>query len=426
MVQGIPSKWQIKPLSEIAKIKGGKRVPKGEKLVYENTGFPYIRVADFTESGTVNLVDIRYVTENVYEQIKSYTIDSADLYISIAGTIGKAGIVPEVLSGANLTENACKLVFNECVFNKYAYYFTQTDYFLEQAGLNTRVAAMPKLALSRLGTIKLPFPPIPVQKRIVAILDQAFSDIEQARAKTEQNLLNARELFESVCSTSIFSSDSEPACSVFDVAKDEKGSMRTGPFGSQLLKNEIVDKGIAVLGIDNAVDNSFKWGAKRFITYEKFEKLSRFEVKPGDVLITIMGTCGRCAIVPENIPKAINTKHICCITLDRNKCLPEYLHAYFLYHPIAKEYLLSRAKGAIMAGLNMGIIKELPLVLPTIQEQKRLVSQIGLLKNNIDCLEAMYRSKVASLDELKKSILQKAFSGELTKAPANKTKRGAA
>jgi restriction endonuclease S subunit len=269
-----------------------------------------------------------------------------------------------------------------------------------------------------LKEIMVPIPPIHEQKRIVNILDQAFADIEQARAKTEQNLKNARELFESACTNSIFSSDASPNHIVSDVAKDEKGSMRTGPFGSQLLKKEIVDEGIAVLGIDNAVNNHFQWGAKRFITQEKFEELSRFEVKPDDVLITIMGTCGRCAIVPKNIPKAINTKHICCITLEQSKCLPEYLHAYFLYHPIAKEYLLSRAKGAIMAGLNMGIIKELPLILPTLEEQKNLVSRVTKLKGHIDALEVTYRSKLNALEALKKSILQKAFAGELSKSIA--------
>ena len=275
--------------------------------------------------------------------------------------------------------------------------------------------SIPQLTVPMIKGYECNVPSIPEQKRIVSILDTVFSDLEQTRAKTEQNLKNARELFESTCSMSIFSTDASPSCTVLDVAKNEKGAMRTGPFGSQLLKKEIVDSGIAVLGIDNAVNNHFQWGAKRFITPEKFEELSRFEVKSGDVLITIMGTCGRCAIVPENIPKAINTKHICCITLDKSKCLPEYLHAYFLYHPMAKEYLLSRAKGSIMAGLNMGIIKELPLVLPSIEEQKTLVSRITLLKDNLEQLEITYKSKLNAIDELKKSILQKAFSGELTK-----------
>ena len=91
-------------------------------------------------------------------------------------------------------------------------------------------------------------------------------------------------------------------------------------------------------------------------------------------------------------------------------------YAYFLYHPLAREYLTKRAKGAIMAGLNMGIIKELPLNLPSVKQQREIVSQVELMRENTDRLLSSYNEKLNSLDELKKALLQKAFSGELTKA----------
>jgi type I restriction enzyme S subunit len=126
-----------------------------------------------------------------------------------------------------------------------------------------------------------------------------------------------------------------------------------------------------------------------------------------------MGTCGRCAIVPDDIPLAINTKHLCCITLNPRKCLPGYLHAYFLYHTVAQEYLSNQAQGAIMAGLNMRIIQEMPLLLPSIERQREIVAGFDSMRKKTQELESINRQKLAVLDELKKSLLHQAFSGQL-------------
>ncbi|MDR9827309.1 restriction endonuclease subunit S [Vibrio sp. FNV 38] len=385
--------WELKKLGDICENLDSQRVPITKaKRVYGE--YPY------------------YGASGIVDSVADYLFDEELLLVSE--------------DGANLLARTYPIAFSvsgKCWVNNHAHVLrfksqiTQRfiELYLNSISLAPYVSGMaqPKLNQRSLNSILVPFPEIEVQTQIVAKLDAAFADIEKAKQNAEQNLENARELFESLCLNSIFSEYTKPNCTVLDAAKNEKGSMRTGPFGSQLLKKEIVDSGIAVLGIDNAVNNEFKWGAKRFITPEKFEELSRFEVKPKDVLITIMGTCGRCVIVPDDIPKAINTKHICCITLDQNKCLSEYLHIYFLHHPIAREYLLSRAKGAIMAGLNMGIIRELPLVLPSIEEQRKLIEQVASLKNEISRLKLVYTNKIKALDELKQSVLQQAFSGKL-------------
>jgi type I restriction enzyme, S subunit len=295
-------------------------------------------------------------------------------------------------------------------------------HFLNHSDLTQFVSGLtvPKLNQGTLREIPIPVPPIPEQKRIVAILDEAFEGIVTARVNAEKNLQNAELLFSAGFGglTSAAESKKWPRTTVGEVASSRKGSIRTGPFGSQLLHSEFVNDGIAVLGIDNAVANEFRWGKARFITPEKYRQLERYRVYPGDVLITIMGTCGRCAIVPDTIPTAINTKHLCCITLDLRKCLPGYLHAYFLHHPLALEFLAKHAKGAIMAGLNMGLIEEIPVLLPPLERQRELIVALDRLKTKTQRLAGIYKRKIAGLDTLKQSLLHHAFAGELM---ANKT-----
>ena len=199
---GSPTKrdgWEEKKLGEIALIKGGKRVPKGYKLEYENTNHPYIRVTDFNDYGSIDLNDIRYVNDNVFNEIKNYTISKNDLYLSIAGTIGKTGIVPDELDGANLTENACKLVFKENIDKKFVYYFTKTESFKIQTGLNTRTAAMPKLALTRLASIKFHVPKlIQTQNDFVQKFDAISAETQKLEAVYQKKLDDLEELKKSV------------------------------------------------------------------------------------------------------------------------------------------------------------------------------------------------------------------------------------
>lgn len=179
----------VKRLNEIAEIKGGKRLPKGKKLIKEDTGFPYIRVSDFNDNGSVNEESVQFVERNVQAQISRYTISSDDMYVSIAGTIGKTGIVPPNLDNANLTENAAKLVFKEGVDKDFIYFFTKTSSFEKQAIAQTRQATQPKLALERLGSIELPIYDLPRQRQIAFDAKLLTKNVAKVIANREEKLV---------------------------------------------------------------------------------------------------------------------------------------------------------------------------------------------------------------------------------------------
>nr|WP_081819603.1 restriction endonuclease subunit S [Photobacterium galatheae] len=292
--------------------------------------------------------------------------------------------------------------------SKYLYYWLTSpsiQHKIRYCGRQT--TNISNLDVERFKELEIPLPPLDEQERIAAILDKA----DAIRLKRKQAIILADDFLRSVFLDMFgdIEGNGWSLTTVEKLAQDKKGSMRTGPFGSQLLHSEFTKSGIAVLGIDNAVSNKFEWSKSRFISEDKYKKLHRYTVYPGDVIITIMGTCGRCAVVPDDIPTAINTKHLCCITLDQEKCLPSFLHAYFLYHPEAKRYLRQNTKGAIMAGLNMGIIKGMPVPEVAIELQEKYDEFL----RQYDKTSAHLGKGLVKTEENFHSLSQKAFSGQL-------------
>lgn len=286
---------------------------------------------------------------------------------------------------------------------RYLAYFLRQDPIRELGQKRmTGSAGQRRIPRQFLELLEIPLPSLDEQRRIAAILDQA--DALRRRRQEAVTALNA--LVEAIFAEMFAKcSESWHLVSVAELGKD----IRTGPFGSQLLHSEFVDEGIAVLGIDNAVGNEFRWSERRFITPEKYAGLVRYTVRPGDVLITIMGTCGRCAIVPDDIPVAINTKHLCCITLDKSKIIPEFMHAAFLLHPFILKQLGLGTKGAIMPGLNMGIIKSLKLPLPPMALQIEFRSRVRALI----ALKQRARQQSEGFKALFSALQHRAFRGEL-------------
>ena len=258
------------------------------------------------------------------------------------------------------------------------HYLLQPSVVARAASLATG-ANLPRLSPASLESFLIPLPHLPEQRRIADILcqadglrtkrRQALDELDALAQSIFLDMFGSRTLHDGVWTT------------VTDLAAGGD-SIRTGPFGSQLLHSEFQPEGIAVLGIDSAVNNEFRWVDGRCISEAKYQQLKRYTVRPGDVLITIMGTCGRCAVVPDGLPPAINTKHLCCITLDKTKALPEFLQAYFLWHPVAQRYLVRAAKGAIMPGLNMGIIKALPVPVIPLEDQATFAARRGACQHS--------------------------------------------
>ncbi|MBY3557616.1 restriction endonuclease subunit S [Rhizobium laguerreae] len=368
-----------------------------------DNGVPVLS-AQNVANGVLDYWTDRFTSEQEYVAFnKRVSLKQNDVLLTIVGTIGRAAVIDRVEPAVFQRSVAILRPNAKALDARYLYHITQSPEFVEQARKFTKQSTQAGIYLGNLKKIEIPVPPLEEQKRIAAILGKA----DQLRLKRGQAITLLDSLTQSIF-LEMFGETASldwPSATIGEVALD----MRTGPFGSQLLHSEFVDQGVAVLGIDNAVSNRFEWGKARFITEKKYRELSRYTVRPNDVLITIMGTCGRCAVVPDDIPIAINTKHLCCITLDEKKVLPQYLHACFLNNRSVLRQLGVQAKGAVMPGLNMGIIKSLVIPLPPISLQERFR---GTLKT---VMKQIRFSEFATVyaDNLFTSLQQRAFTGQL-------------
>ena len=166
----IPDSWEWVRLGDVGEVKGGKRIPKGKKLKNSKSFIPYIRVADM-ENGSININNLKYATKDIYEKISNYTISINDVYFSIAGTIGKVGIIPQSLNGALLTENAAKLNFYQVNKNYIVDVLTSSLVKNKHEKVLSQVA-QPKLSLLKLKQTVIPLPPLEEQSRIAAKITQ--------------------------------------------------------------------------------------------------------------------------------------------------------------------------------------------------------------------------------------------------------------
>lgn len=179
----IPKSWEVKNLEEIADVKGGKRLPKGKSLIETKNSHPYIRVADM-KMGGVDTNDILYVPDEVFPSIARYIINKDDLFITVAGTLGLVGEIPEELDGANLTENADKIT-NIKINKDFLLYVLLSPIIQNAVEKEQTNNAQPKLALTRIRTFKVPIPSKDEQQKISETLKCIFEKIQNQKNKKQ-------------------------------------------------------------------------------------------------------------------------------------------------------------------------------------------------------------------------------------------------
>ena len=293
------------------------------------------------------------------------------------------------------------LVPNEAFDIDFIKYFLMSVDFQEYRTGST----IPHIYFKDYKSLRLPNIPIPEQQRIVAILDQAFADIEKARANAEKNLKNARELFDSYLFI-VFSDIGEKH-------ETEKLSNICSKITDGVHKKPIyTDEGIPFIKINNLTHGAgISFDNVSYISKEDHELFcKRTHPEKGDILITKDGTIGVVRVIETDVEFSIFVSVALIKPLE--KSISPYLK-YVLESPLIQSQI--NPQGAALKHLYLRDLREFLIPITSESQQSKIVEKLDALSAHCKQLESTCQKKLNSLDELKKSLLQKAFSGELTK-----------
>ncbi|MFN5004767.1 MAG: restriction endonuclease subunit S, partial [Bacteroidota bacterium] len=261
------------------------------------------------------------------------------------------------------------------------------------------------------GTVrkfKIPLPPLPEQQRIVSILDEAFEVIERSRNAAIKNLKNAKELFESYLQ-GVFENGNWEKKTLKELTT-KIGSGATPRGGQENYKVE----GISLVRSMNVHDWEFRERNLAFIDEKQAKELDGVSLLENDVLLNITGaSVARCCIFPkEYLPARVN-QHVSIIRPKKELLDATFLNLLLTSKPYKDQLLFTGEQGATRQAITKAQIESFRISIPPLKEQQTIVRQLDALRAETQKLEAVYQKKIEDLEELKKSILQKAFAGKL-------------
>lgn len=397
--------WQTKKLGELLEVQNGYAFSSKD---YSESGHFVMRIGN-VQNGYISLSDPKFIQLPSDGALQRFVLSEGDILVSLTGNVGRIGVVKREHLPAAVNQRVAKITVNKSspATREFLLFFLYSDRFREELMGAGHGAAQQNVSTKDLVQIQLPIPPLPEQRRIVGILDEAFVGITTAKANAEKNLQNARALFESHLQ-SVFTKRGE---GWVDTALGDVCGFVRGPFGGSLKKSIFVADGYAVYEQQHAIYNQFD-DVRYFIDEAKFKEMKRFELIPNDLIMSCSGTMGRVAIVPRGIKRGIINQALLKLT-PTAKISGAFLKSWMeseAFQDALKEY---SGGAAIQNVASVKILKEIKIPLPPIKEQERIVNKLDHFVIETQHLENIYQDKLAALEALKKSLLNQAFTGKL-------------
>ncbi len=419
----LPEEWGTVQIEDIAEIKGGKRLPKGHKFSDQPTPYPYIRVVDF-KSNSVDLSNLQFLHSEDRKTIQRYTISCRDLYISIAGTIGLVGIVPQEIDGANLTENAAKIVIKdeERVDQGFLVYFLASHIGQAEISQRTTKTSQPKLALTRIKQIPVILPPFPEQKAIAHIL----STVQKAIETTEKVIEASRELKRSLMNH-LFTYGPVPVDEAEQVPLIETEIGLVPEHWAHVVLDEVAD---IVYGVQAAVANMLdsalgipiltnvnikNEGNLNLQTLRYYplsdKKREKLLLRKGDLLFNWRS--GSKNHIGKTALFDLEGSYTFSSFILRFRASDHVYNRFLLYYlqhlKTSGFFVQHRQQSSVNSVFNASVAAKLPVALPSLVEQNEIAHILSALDQKLSVEE----NRKQSLDAFFKTLLYNLMTGKL-------------
>jgi type I restriction enzyme, S subunit len=394
--------WKKKNLGDVCRVIGGG-TPSKDNAAFYTGNIPWATVRDM-RSDVITETECK-ITPEAVKSSATNVIPGGNVVIATRVGLGKVCLLGQDTAVNQDLRGIVPLDLN-ALSVRFLYWWLKDiadEIVAEGTGATVQGVKLPFVK-----SLQIPLPPLPVQHRIVAILDAAFDHIATARANCEANLLNARAIFESHLQAVFTQRGDGWERTTLGKAT---GGIFTGPFGSLLHKSDYVANGIPLVNPAHITDVGIEPDFLKTVSKETATRLKSYIMRTGDIVIGRRGEMGRCALVTE-----VENGWVCgtgsFYIKPSNRCYTRYL-VRFLRSDGCKARLESIAGGTVMPNLSNTSLSNLPIDLPSPKKQAAIVDGIDELHTETQHLESLYQRKLQALDDLKKSLLHQAFSGLL-------------
>jgi type I restriction enzyme S subunit len=399
--------WQTKTLGELFDITSSKRVFEAD---WRTEGVPFYRAREIVKLARHGFVENElFISEEMFDRYSTkFGIPAAgDIMVTGVGTLGICYVVKEddrfYFKDGNIIWLKKKTEAN----SRFVEYAFQSDYLRSQID-DSVGATVGTFTIIKAKSTRIPVPPLPEQRRIVGLLDEAFAGIATAKANAEKNLQNARALFDShLQSTFTGHNQGWLEKRLGDFADFKNGLNFTRQSNGRTVR---------MVGVGDFQENSLvPIDTLQSVTIDG-ELADDYFIRRDDILtVRSNGSkelVGRCMLVPKVDEGISYSGFIIRIRFDTREVYAPFLLS-FMRSRATRERLTRDGEGANISNINQAKLSELSIPLPSFKQQKDIADQIDELAVETQRLESIYAQKLVALNELRKSLLHEAFGGKL-------------